>query len=61
MKNPGKKHWIACKRILRYLKSTPQLGLQYRNDQNDNEIELTGYCDADWLAMSMTENQQLDT
>jgi hypothetical protein len=48
MKNPGKNHWIACKRILRYLKSTPQLGLQYRNDQNDNEIELTGYCDADW-------------
>lgn len=48
MKNPGKDHWIACKRILRYLKSTPQLGLQYQNDQNDNVIELIGYCDADW-------------
>jgi hypothetical protein len=51
MKNPGKDHWMACKRILRYLKSTPQLGLQYQNDQNDqneNVIELTGYCDADW-------------
>jgi len=48
MKNPGKKHWVACKRILRYLKSTAALGLNYQSNTNDNKITLTGYCDADW-------------
>jgi Reverse transcriptase (RNA-dependent DNA polymerase)/gag-polypeptide of LTR copia-type/GAG-pre-integrase domain/Integrase core domain len=48
MKNPGEKHWIACKRILRYLKSTSELGLSYQNNRNDDKIILSGYCDADW-------------
>jgi hypothetical protein len=48
MKNPGEKHWIACKRILRYLKSTSHLRLNYQNNLKDNEIRLNGYCDADW-------------
>jgi hypothetical protein len=48
MKNPGEKHWIACKRILRYLKSTSELGLNYQNNRNDDKIILSGYCDADW-------------
>jgi hypothetical protein len=48
MKNPGEKHWIACKRILRYLKSTAHLRLHYQNNLKDDEIRLNGYCDADW-------------
>ncbi len=48
MKNPGEKHWIAGKRILRYLASTSDLGLHYQNDRTDGMIVLIGYCDADW-------------
>jgi hypothetical protein len=46
--NPGYKHWIASKRILRYLKGTAKLGLKYSNNRNDDSITLTAYCDADW-------------
>lgn len=47
-KNPGQNHWIAGKRILRYLKATSSLGLKYENNRSDDSIELIGYCDADW-------------
>ena len=43
--NPTKNHWIAVKRILRYLKGTCNYGLLYRKD---TPAELTGYSDADW-------------
>ena len=46
--NPGERHWIACKRILRYLKGTATLGLKYYKNQPTDRIELAGYCDADW-------------
>lgn len=42
---PNQKHWTAVKRILRYLKGTPQLGLLYRQDGSG---EIRGYSDADW-------------
>lgn len=41
---PGKGHWIAVKRILRYLKGSKSLEIIYGQTNND----LTGYCDADW-------------
>ncbi|XP_046811979.1 secreted RxLR effector protein 161-like [Lucilia cuprina] len=44
--NYGKEHWIAAKRVLRYLKGTPNIGLHYKRT---NE-QLTGYADADWGA-----------
>ena len=44
MARPGWSHWMAIKRILRYLKGTLHLKLQL-GGQN---IKLTGYCDADW-------------
>jgi hypothetical protein len=45
--NPGKEHWAAVKRILRYLKGTSQLGILYEyNSQKENEF--CGYSDADW-------------
>ena len=40
---PTQTHWIAVKRILRYLNGTPDFGLLYL--ANDN---ITGFSDADW-------------
>lgn len=37
-------HWVAAKRILRYLKGTQNLGLIYRNSREP----IRGYVDADW-------------
>lgn len=45
-KNPGKGHWLAVKRILRYLKGTLEMGIVYSKFSED----LTGFCDADWAA-----------
>lgn len=45
--NPGKEHWTAVKRILRYLKGTIDLRLEFRKDAERNII---GYADADWAA-----------
>lgn len=43
--NPGKPHWEAVKRILRYLKGTSSLKLEYsKNDKS----RIVGYSDADW-------------
>lgn len=55
MANPGRKHIIAAKRILRYLKGTSRYGLKfdgglcrsYFNDSN-KQITITALCDADW-------------
>lgn len=43
--NPGKAHWAAVKRIMRYLKGTITAKLEYSKDGNQ---EMIGYCDADW-------------
>ena len=42
--NPGKQHWMAVKRILRYLKETINFGIEC----NPKSIDLVGYSDADW-------------
>ncbi|XP_036320876.1 secreted RxLR effector protein 161-like [Rhagoletis pomonella] len=44
--NFGIKHWIAAKRVLRYLKGTQNLGLLFKK----NGKNLTGYAVADWGA-----------
>lgn len=44
--NPGKGHWEAVKRVMRYLKGTLDKGITYTNGCQ----ELTGYCDADWAS-----------
>lgn len=42
---PTKDHWMAVKRIFRYLRGTTHLGLLY----NKSEVtSLVGYSDADW-------------
>jgi hypothetical protein len=47
LNNPSPAHWQAAKRVLRYLRGTSNLGLQYTREDNP---ELTGYSDADFAA-----------
>lgn len=42
--NPGKAHWSAVKRVMRYLKGTANKGLVYGPDPRS----LVGFCDSDW-------------
>lgn len=46
--NPGRAHWTAVKRILRYLKGIRGYELTF----GTQEDLLTGYCDADWASDS---------
>jgi hypothetical protein len=48
-KNPGRVHWTAVKRILRYLKGTINMGLRYekRLYGHKNKITMVTYTDAD--------------
>jgi Reverse transcriptase (RNA-dependent DNA polymerase) len=49
MHNPGREHWSACQRILRYLKGTADFKLVYdfSGVKTDSIPSLRGYCDAD--------------
>ena len=42
--NPGREHWKAIKRIMRYLKGTMDYCLVYQG----SELRLVGYSNADW-------------
>jgi len=42
-------HWTAAKRVLRYLKGTIDIGLEYKRTQKP----LEGYVDADWAGCSL--------
>jgi len=46
---PNKQHFVAVKRIFRYLKGTINLGLAYNKSANKNYC-LIGYSDADWAS-----------
>lgn len=39
-----REHWVAAKRVLRYLKGTPGAGIKYGSADDT----LTGFVDADW-------------
>lgn len=45
MSNPLYPHWLACKRVLRYLKETTDYGLTLKKDE---ELEPVMYTVADW-------------
>jgi hypothetical protein len=45
MSNPHLEHWKVAKRILRYIKGTYKLGLEYQYGGN---VQLAGYTDSDW-------------
>ncbi|KAM6543699.1 hypothetical protein CsatB_008146 [Cannabis sativa] len=47
MQKPLQSHWLAVKRILRYVAGTLQHGLHLTKSSS---LELTAYCDADWAS-----------
>ena len=48
LQGPNESHFIAAKRILRYLKGTSELGLNYKANEKGTIIE--GYADSDWAS-----------
>lgn len=51
MANPGPPHWLALKRIFRYLQQTKYWGLTYTSSSASSlssQLLLLGWCDADW-------------
>ncbi|KAI3735852.1 hypothetical protein L6452_15373 [Arctium lappa] len=52
-KNPKESHLSAVKRILRYLKGTPNLGLWY---PKDSKVELIAYTDANHVGNKLDRN-----
>ena len=48
MSDPGKEHWTAVKRILRYLRGTQDYQLELSGSDNSTTVVLHGYCDSDW-------------
>lgn len=46
MENPGQEHWLAAIKILRYLKTTSDYGINYKSSTQANAP--IAYCDADW-------------
>ncbi|XP_073224920.1 secreted RxLR effector protein 161-like [Cicer arietinum] len=45
---PRAPHYLASKRILRYIKETSELGLLYPRSSNEREVKLIGYTDVNW-------------
>ena len=45
--NPSNEHWIAAKRILRYIKGSIDHGIKLDGSKEES-VELKGYVDADW-------------
>ena len=51
LSNPGKRHWYAAKRVLRYLKGTKTVGLDFGKpnyDLSKQKLTITAYSDADY-------------
>lgn len=47
MANPRLSHWLAAKRILRYLRGTVELGILYRRDES-SRLRLMAFTDSDY-------------
>ena len=45
MENPGKVHWEAVKKVLRYVQHTKSYGLLYKRS---GSLDLVGFCDSNW-------------
>ena len=47
MSYPGTEHWTALKRVLRYIKGTLDVGLQF-NGCSQESVNLRAYANANW-------------
>ena len=47
LENPGEQHWVAAKRIIRYLAHTKDHGITYNGNL---PVSLSGYVDADFAS-----------
>jgi hypothetical protein len=56
--NPSDTHLAAVKRIFRYLRSFPDLGITYSRDAGD---QLIGYTDANWAGGNVAEDGRRST
>ena len=56
--NPGKQHWEAVKRIFRYLRGTPTLGLLF---QKQPKLTVQAYSDLDFAGCSDTRQSTSST
>lgn len=53
--NPGPAHWVAAKRVLRYLKGTSDLGIVYTSSmESKTKISMHAWSDSDWAANTDT-------
>ena len=48
LSNPTLQHWLACKKVLRYLQAIATHGLYIKKEGTLRLAGLTGYSDADW-------------
>eukprot|EP00253_Pinus_taeda_P004701 PITA_04701 len=49
MSKPRKEHWIAVKRVFRYLRGTSEYGLSYQGRPRlDRVLDIHAFVDADW-------------
>ena len=56
--DPKKSHLVAIKRIFRYLKGTPNLGIWYPRESG---FDLIGYSDADYACCKIDRKSTTDT
>ena len=50
MSQPTEQHWVAVKRILRYLKGTLHFGLKLEPNFSTKHYSVHAFCDADWAS-----------
>ncbi len=48
--NPSSDHWVAAKRLLRYLRGSSKLGIQYQHARNPENRKIAGYSDASFAS-----------
>jgi Reverse transcriptase (RNA-dependent DNA polymerase) len=54
---PTLRHWSGIKQIIKYLQGTPDTGLYYKNENNNNK-HLVGYADAGYVSDPTTGQSQ---
>ena len=46
--NPGRQHWTAAQRVLRYLAGSSEQGIKFARSSQDKQAGLVAFSDADW-------------